>query len=110
MFVLLYETAPPEIYTLSLHDALPISGHRQLEGEGAGAAHCTAVRPGAVHALGGQDARETLELVVSRRRPAEVVPERSHRRAQLLVRGARPDLPAHANPAREASSYGIGPA
>src|SRR5438034_6883853 len=62
MFVLLYETAPPEIYTLSLHDALPISGHRQLEGEGAGAAHCTAVRPGAVHALGGQDARETLEL------------------------------------------------
>src|SRR5207247_296097 len=74
-------------------DATP--GHGQLEGKGAGAADCAATLPGRVHSLGGQDARDTLELVIGRRRTAEIVPDRSHRRAQLVRRGARSHLPAH---------------
>jgi len=76
--------------------ANPSAGHGQGERKRAGSAHRPAAVPSGMHTLHRQDARETLELILIRRRPSEVIPDRRHRRPQLVHRRAPPHLPIQA--------------
>jgi hypothetical protein len=67
------------------------AGHRELEGEGAGAADDLAVVEGRVHALVRQNPLEALELLLGGR-AAEVLADRVDRAAVLLTVGGGTNL------------------
>src|SRR5437868_13060033 len=60
IFVFLNDTAPPEIYTLSLHDALPISS--SVDGSLPESDSPGRASNGSVRALGGRSEEHTSEL------------------------------------------------
>src|SRR2546430_13576618 len=65
MFLLLFffffnDTATTEIYTLSLHDALPISHHRSRRGRSDGEHHAHETRKGGEHRPDGDVAAQPL--------------------------------------------------
>src|SRR5215813_7958298 len=101
-FFFFNDTATTEIYTLSLHDALPISGGRRPGGggPGLGPGHDARIRPGSPAAAGhppvglpgrpARDGRATCRRLPrphehGRRWPAPLAPGRPRAPAQRLL-------------------------
>src|SRR2546422_6656491 len=68
MFFFFNDTATTEIYTLSLHDALPISRRRQLDV----ACHIRAPEPGEREATAARHPRELAESLEEGMRPLDL--------------------------------------
>src|SRR2546430_13538216 len=84
-FFFFNDTATTEIYTLSLHDALPISGRRRWPGTPGGPAAPPAVPRGAGRSSRGRSEEHTSELQSQSNLVCRLLLEKKKQKRQLRL-------------------------